>query len=168
VEVAPFMVNDTCLIEEEIAVAVWHLRANKAPGPSGMQTNNLKGWLAAATKEERPDRTRWDALVTVVGHKWQTGELPNVLPWSMMVLLPKPGGSSQGIVLLEVLWKLLKSIIDGRLKAAISFQDALHGFRPGRGMTTAIIDAKLFQQLALIHQVPVFEIFIDLKKAYAP
>jgi hypothetical protein len=56
-----------------------------------------------------------------------------VLPWSIMVLLPKPDGSSQGIGLLEVIWKLLMSIIDGQLKAAISFHDALHGFRPGRG-----------------------------------
>jgi hypothetical protein len=83
-----------------------------------------------------------------------------------MVLLPKPDGSSQGIGLLEVLWKLLTSIIDGRLKAAISFHDALHGFRPHWGTTTAIIEAKFFQQLALIQQVPVFEIFIDLKKVY--
>ena len=30
----------------------------------------------------------------------------------------------------------------------------------------AIIEAKLFQQLANIGQVPVFEVFLDLKKAY--
>jgi retron-type reverse transcriptase len=131
-----------------------------------MRTDHLKGWLAAATKEERPDRTQWDVLVTLVGHMWQTGELPTVLPWSTMVLLPKPDGSSRGIGLLEVLSKLLTSIIDGRLKAAIAFHDALHGFWPRRGTTTAIIEAKLFQQLALIQQVPIFEIFIDLKKAY--
>jgi hypothetical protein len=131
-----------------------------------MRTDHLKGWLAAATKEEAPDRTQWDVLVTLVNHIWQTGELPTVLPWSIMVLLPKPDGSSRGIGLLEVIWKLLTSIIDGRLKAAISFHDALHGFRPGRGTTTAIIEAKLFQQLASIQQVPVFEIFLDLKKAY--
>jgi retron-type reverse transcriptase len=83
-----------------------------------------------------------------------------------MVLLPKAGDSSWGIGLLEVIWKLLTSIIDGRLKAAISFHDALHGFRPGWGTTTAIIKAKLFQQLASIQQVPVFKILLDLKKAY--
>jgi hypothetical protein len=62
----------------------------------------------------------------------------------MMVLLPKPDGSSRGIGLLEVLWKILTSIIGGGLKAAISFHDALHGFRPGLGMMTAIIEAKAF------------------------
>jgi hypothetical protein len=59
-----------------------------------------------------------------------------------MVILPKPDGSSQGIGLLEVLWNLLMSIIDGHLKAAISFHDALHGFQPGWVTTTAIIEAK--------------------------
>jgi hypothetical protein len=97
---------------------------------------------------------------------WQTGELRTFLPWSTMVLLPKPDGSSRGIGLLEVLWKLLMSITDGRLKAAISFHDALHGFRLGRGNMSTIIEAKIFQQLAVIQQVPVFKIFIDLKKAY--
>jgi hypothetical protein len=88
VEVAPFTVDDTCPTEEEIAAAVRRLRAHKAPGPSGMRTDHLKGWLAAATKEKRPDRTQWDVLVTLVGHMWQTGELPTMLPWSTMVLLP--------------------------------------------------------------------------------
>jgi hypothetical protein len=83
----------------------------------------------------------------------------------MMVLLPMCDGSSRGIGLLKVLWKLLTSIIAGCLKAAISFHDALYGFQPGWGTTTPIIDAKLFQLLTLM-QVPIFEISIDLKKAY--
>jgi hypothetical protein len=53
----------------------------------------------------------------------------------------------------------------GVLKAAISFHDALNGFQPGRGTTTAIIGEKPYQQLTLM-QVPIFEISIDLKKAY--
>ena len=57
-------------------------------------------------------------------------------------------------------WKLLTSIIDGRMK------ESLHGFRAKRGTGTAIFEAKLFQQLAAIEQVPVFEVFLDLKKAY--
>jgi hypothetical protein len=143
-EVAPFMVNDTCLIEEEIAVAVRHLTANKAPELLGMRTDHLKGWLAVATKEEMPDWTHCDVLVTLVGHMWQTGELPTVRPWSTTVLLPKPDGSTQGIGLLEVLCELLTSIIDGNLKASISFYDALHGFQPGWDTMAAIIAGKLF------------------------
>jgi hypothetical protein len=81
------------------------------------------------------------------------------LPWSMMVLLPKDSSGFQGIGLLEIIWKLITS-------KAVEFHDALHGFHAFWGTGTAIIEAKLIQQLASIHQVPLFEIFLDLCKAY--
>ena len=65
-----------------------------------------------------------------------------------------------------MIWKLVATIIDVRLTAAIPFHDSLHGFRPRRGTGTAIIEAKLFQQLATIQQVPVYEVFLALKKSY--
>ena len=55
--------------------------------------------------------------------------------------------------------------MDGRL-ATISFHDCLHGFLKGRGMGTATVEAKLEQQLAYIKQEPLYQTFIDLKKAY--
>jgi hypothetical protein len=36
-------------------VAVRHLRANKAPGLLGIQTNHLKRWLSVVKKVEMPD-----------------------------------------------------------------------------------------------------------------
>jgi hypothetical protein len=60
----------------------------------------------------------------------------------------------------------LSSIIDARLKAAIHFHDALHGFWAGRGTSAAIFEAKLFQQLATVEQVQLYKVFIDLWKAY--
>ena len=66
---------------------------------------------------------------------------------------------------MEVLWKVVGKILDSRLRA-IQFHDMLHGSVAFRGTGTAIIEAKLFQELTSIHQVPAFEIFIDLRKAY--
>jgi hypothetical protein len=43
VEVAPFMVNDTCPLEEEITVVVWRLRANKAPDHWGCGAITSRG-----------------------------------------------------------------------------------------------------------------------------
>jgi hypothetical protein len=57
-------------------------------------------------------------------------------------------------------------IINERFKASISFHDALHGFRAGRGCGTATIEAKLCQQLAAVDQVPLYQIYLDLRKAY--
>ena len=66
-----------------------------------MKAEHLKGWLAAAMKEEQPDRSKWDALVTFVDHIWQTGDFPTALPWAILVVLPKPDGGTRGIGL----WK---------------------------------------------------------------
>ena len=164
--VAPFHINDNMPSEQEIATAVVRLRSGKLPGPTGLRAEDLKAWLAAAQQEEEPDRRNWETLVSLVQHAFLTGELPTEVSWSALVLIPKSGGGHQGIGLLEVIWKLISSIIDARIKSSVDFHDSLHGFRAGRGTSTAIIEAKLLQQLAAIEQVPLYEIFLDLKKAY--
>jgi hypothetical protein len=56
-------------------------------------------------------------------------------------------------------------VIDKRLEA-IALHDSLHGCRAGWGTGTAVIEAKLTQQLAHIEQTPFYGVFIDLKKAF--
>ena len=41
-----------------------------------------------------------------------------------------------------------------------------HGFLAGRGTGTATTEVKLSQQLAYIEQIPLYGVFIDLRKAY--
>ena len=48
----------------------------------------------------------------------------------------------------------------------IEFHDSLHGFVQQRGCNTAVLEAKLLQQLAYLRQTPLFGVFLDLKKAY--
>ena len=50
--------------------------------------------------------------------------------------------------------------------ALIKFHDRLHGGLPGRRMGTALIKAKLAQSLAWCDQCPLYQIYLDLKKAY--
>jgi len=57
------------------------------------------------------------------------------------------GGGHWGIGLLEIVWKLITSIVDAMMKAKVEFHDVLHGFQAERGTGTAIIEAKLLQQL---------------------
>ena len=66
---------------------------------------------------------------------------------------------------MEVIWKLLTLILHCRL-AAIKLHDVLHGFRKGRGTGTAILEAKLIQQLAAMREEVLYMIFLDLTKAY--
>jgi hypothetical protein len=49
---------------------------------------------------------------------------------------------------------------------AVKLYESLHGCRNGYGTGTAIIKAKLAQQLAHLEQCPFFCIFLDLKKAF--
>lgn len=164
--VSPFDVNDQVPDEKEIEEAVRRMRRGKAPGPSGLRAEDLKRWLANAREPEFPDKRNWDALVSLVQHAFRTGEIPTELAWSVLILIPKGDGGHRGIGLLESVWKLISSIIDARIKSTVRFHDSIHGFRAHRGTSTAIIEAKLAQQLASIEQAPLYEIFLDLKKAY--
>ncbi len=82
-----------------------------------------------------------------------------------MVLLPKGGGDYHVIGLLEPLWKVVERIMDRQLNALL-LHEALHGCRNGHGTGTAILEAKLAQQLAHLKQEPFYRVFLDLKKAF--
>eukprot|EP00957_Ditylum_brightwellii_P061037 4633286-Ditylum_brightwellii.AAC.1 len=85
--------------------------------------------------------------------------------WVIIVLIPKGGSNYRGIGLLEPFWKVIEKVMDGRLEV-VKFHDCLHEFCTGRGTGTAIIEAKLVQQLAYIKQQPWYVVFFDLRKAY--
>ena len=42
----------------------------------------------------------------------------------------------------------------------------LHRFRAGRGTGTAALEASLLQQLTAMREAVLFEVFLDLQKAY--
>ena len=131
---------------------------------------HFKEWYHEAyptNEDTEPDRTRWDLLVNLVTHMWNTGEIPTELTWTILVLIPKGDGSqTRGIGLNETLWKILEAIIDTRVKSVVVFHDILHGFIQRRGTGTAILEAKLAQELASLENEPLFVIFLDLRKAY--
>ena len=107
--------------------------------------------------------TPWLLVVELVQHMFTTGEIPEELMWSHLAILPKGGGGFRGIGLLETLWKLVEIVIDNRVKAKVKLHDILHGFVSKRGTGTAILEAKLQQELASIEQAPLFSVFIDLR-----
>ena len=55
ISIHTFLVDDLVPIEDEIEWAVKHLRNHCSGGPSGMLDKNLKGWLAAARKNEQEE-----------------------------------------------------------------------------------------------------------------
>jgi hypothetical protein len=81
------------------------------------------------------------------------------------MLLPKGGRNYGGIGLLEPIWKVVERIMDQRLNP-LPLHEAPHGCCNGRGTGTAILEAKLAQQLAHLKQEPFHGVFLDLKKAF--
>ncbi len=80
-------------------------------------------------------------------------------------MIPKGGGDYCGIGLLEPIWKCIEQVIDHQLDA-INLHDSLHGCRHNRGTGTAIIEAKLAQQLSYLELRPFYSVFLDLQKAF--
>ncbi len=90
--------------------------------------------------------------------------------WSMRTQLAFGMGHARSrdyrrIGLLEPIWKVIEAIMDRRLNV-VEFNDALHGFRNGRGTGTATTEVKLAQQLAFLERMPWHTCFIDLCKDF--
>ena len=104
-------------------------------------------------------------LVAIQSLIWEQGYIPQQMQWVIVVLLPKGDDNFQGIGLLEPFWKVIEVLMD-KCMDVIEFHDCLHGFLKGWGTGTAMLDAKLAQQLAYLEQETLYEVFAELKKAY--
>ncbi len=61
--------------------------------------------------------------------------------------------------------KVMKKIMEAQL-SVINLQDCLYGRLPRQDTGTAIMEVKLNQQLMWVEQEPLYQIYLDLKKAY--
>ncbi len=108
---------------------------------------------------------KWWIFVKLMQAVWEQGSIPEQMKWEIIVLLPKGGGDYRGIGLLEPFWKVVEKIMVARL-LSVEFHDSLHGRLLGRGTGNATIEAKLHQSLAWRDQCLLYQIYMDLKKAY--
>ena len=160
VHISPFPVNDAIPDECEIIQALKRLRKRTAPGPSGMRVEDLLRW-----RDEEPQA--WTIVLCLVSTAFTDGLIPQSFSWGILVLLPKSTpGEHRGIALLEVLWKLCAMIIHLHLTQAVEFHNDIHGFCPHHGTGTATLEAKLLMQLCYSKGLPLYQVFLDLTKAY--
>ena len=85
-----------------------------------------QGKTKMATEEEGEEL--WGEVVELTQTAFREGKLAKEVTWQAMVMITKGKGEFRGIVLVEVVWKLLTLILHRRL-AAIKLHDVLHGFR---------------------------------------
>ena len=65
-----------------------------------------------------------------------------------------------------MLHKVLSVVVNCRLKRSAVIHDALHGFKEGRGVGTAALEANLAQQMVGITHKPLFQVLLDVQKSY--
>jgi hypothetical protein len=149
---------------------VWGLQNGHAAGASGLQAEHIKVWLRNAVRKEEEDGDiglgdKWCTFVRLMQAIWEHGSVLEQMRWEIIVLLPKGNGEYPGIGLLDPFRKVMKKVMVARL-ALIQFHDSLHGGLSKRGTGTTTIKAKLHQGVAWRDQCPLYQIYIDLKKAY--
>ena len=116
--------------------------------------------------EKDPDTEAWDKGVSVMQVVFWDGYIPEDLMWKTMFLIKKGGREYRGIGLVDTTWKVFKSILNSRLQIYIVLHDVLHGFLQRRGTGTAAMEVKMEQLLAGIFHKTLFQVFIDVRKAY--
>ena len=94
------------------------------------------------------------------------GTMAEKCMWQTVVLIPKGKRESRGIGLVEVLWKAVSSLMNRQLTSATTFHDVLYRFWAGRGTGTAALNTKLLQQRMSTREAVLFEVLMDLQKAY--
>ncbi len=170
INVTPIPVPDSTPTDHEIPEVVGKLRNGRAAGATGMQAEHLKEWLRGIKHEEAADGVegagdRYRLFVALMQATWESGTMPTQMNWMVIVLLPKGGGDYRGIGLLDPMWNVVEKIMVVQM-SCLELHDCLHGGLPRRGMGTAIMEVKLNQQLAWVEQAPLYQIYLDLKKAY--
>ena len=92
---------------------------SQAATPTSAQITYVapQGLFGRGRKKTKPGR--WMQLVEISPYMWSTREIPQELVWNILVLIPKSNTGTQGIAILEMLWKVMETIINIRLRASI-------------------------------------------------
>ena len=83
----------------------------------------------------------WGKVVENTQTEFREGKLAEEATWQTLVLIPKGKREYRGIGMVEVTWKVVAVILHSRLTKGITFHDALHISREGRGTGTATLKA---------------------------
>ena len=104
-------------------------------------------------------------MVSLVEAEFWEGTVVKKCTGYMVVLILKGRWYLRGIGLVEVLWKMVKGILNWIFTTDIGFHDTLHGFMVGREVSTASIETKLLQNMTTTSEAFLYEIILDLQKA---
>ena len=159
-------------VASHLKCALFKMRNRKAPGLTRISVDVLKLWYRLAHPEDEgeapapSDSERWEAIVKIIQDCFR-GIIPTAFTVGVLVIIPKDDkGGVRGIGLLESIHKVVSQIINIRMGDTINFCEEVHGFRRKRGCHTAIGETKLKMQIAACQSDTLYQIYLDLRKAY--
>jgi hypothetical protein len=148
--------------KQEVRLAVAKMKCNKAPGPTGVAAELLKG--------AGEDGIDW--LTDICNAIVKEGQMPNDWNKSYMINVYKGKGdalecgSYRGIKLLEHPMKVFERVMETRLRQVLCIDEMQFGFTPGRGTTDAVFILRQLQERYLVKKRDLWMAFVDLEKAF--
>ncbi len=172
INVAQVVINDDVPSDGKLWQVVGKLTNGRAAGASGMHAKHVREWLHGVQWEEDPEGhgidsagDTWHLFDQLAQAAWAHGTIPHQLLCIIVVLIPKGSRDYRGIGLLEPVWKCIERVINHCLEV-ITLHDSLHGCCSKHRTGTAIIEAKLAQQLSYLVLRLFYSVFLDLWKAF--
>ena len=146
----------------EIRHAIASMKNGKAPGPSGLVVELIKG----------AGETAVQVLRGIFQSILFSGKVPPSWQSSVTIPLYKGKGDAmecgnyRGIRLLEHGMKIFEKVLEMRLKKLIQIDERQFGFRTGKSTTDAIFILRQLQEKYCVKQKRLFHVFVDLQKAF--
>lgn len=148
--------------EEEVEKVLRAMKANKAPGPSGVSSDMLK--YAGVPGIQQMTKVFQRVMDTeICPEDWKNS---TTLPFFKGKGDPLQCGKYRGLRLLEHGMKVWEKILDGRLKEVVNISGNQFGFAAGRSTTDAIFILRQIQQKYTEKKKRLYHIFVDLEKAF--
>src|SRR5437867_1926923 len=154
-------VDERLISVSEVRLAIAKAKNGKAAGQSGVAADMLKAAGEAGVK--------W--VTDICNEVVRSGVVP--VDWrSWMVNVYKGKGnalecsSCRGIKLLEHVLKVLKRVVEARLRKTVKIDEMQFGFCPGKGTTDAIFIVRQVLEKFLGKQKELWMAFVDLEKAF--
>ena len=150
---------------EEVKLSITQVNTGKAPGLDGIPVELL---LYGGDKIAL-------AIHAIIKGVWQGSPLPQDWIDAILISLFKGKGHKsvcgdyRGITLLEAVGKIFSRILLNRLMDSVcpaAVSESQCGFRSGRGTTDMIFSARQLQEKCIEQQVPLYQVFVDLTKAF--